>query len=307
MIAHRSAHMRKKCAVEIGHPPFARAGIHVERKKCLPMGFGDAGACQKLDLDATGERRLAFAADHFSLSRRESGQKGVEIRVTLVDEMKLLSGALQEAGGAERLPFGAVGKSDVERRGSGFFAKCAKPGDKRLPRCFAVPWRDEQPAAGDRRERHRDLQLRIIGQSRAVIGIGPAMIEYVLAHGMGLQIGRRGGGETAAGVLDENMRAGPAGSRANRLRSLKSRQEGMGYKRVKPLPFICWLVSIARGLWSRRGYAKSIRVRLRIGANVPLRGVDLAHRLRDMDRVGRRHRGTPGRNRLLPYRDRWEQ
>ena len=129
--------------------------------------------------------------------------------------MKLLSGALQEPARAERLPFRAGGKSDVERRGSGFFAKCAKPGNERLPRRFAVPRRDEQPAAGDRRERHRDLQLWIIGQSRAVIGIGPAMIEDVLAHGMGLQIGRRGGGETAAGVLDKNMRAAPAGSRTN--------------------------------------------------------------------------------------------
>src|ERR1700736_3078182 len=106
------------------------------------MGFGDAGASQKLDRDATGERRLAFAADHLALARREIGQKGVEIRVTLVDEMKLLSGALQEPDGAKRFPFRARGKSDVERRGSGFFANCAKPGNKRLPRCFAVPWRD---------------------------------------------------------------------------------------------------------------------------------------------------------------------
>src|ERR1700730_7534503 len=131
------------------------------------------------------------------------------------------------------------------------------------------------------------------------------MIEDVLAHGMGLQIGRRGGGETATGVLDKNMRAGPAGSRTNRLRRLKRRQEGMGYKRVEPLRFICWLVSVAWGLWSRRGHAKSIRVRLWISARVPLRGIDLAHRLRDKDRVGRRHRVTPGRNRLLRYRDHW--
>src|SRR5580704_8997918 len=143
MIAHRSAHMRKKSAVEIGRPPFARACIHIETKKYVPMGFGDAGTGQKLDRDATGERRLAFAADHLSLSRREIGQKGVEIRVTLVDEMKLLPGALQEPDGAERLPFRACGKSDMERRGSGFLAKCAKPGNERMPRCFAVPWRDE--------------------------------------------------------------------------------------------------------------------------------------------------------------------
>src|SRR5205807_1058079 len=126
-------------------------------KQCVPMGFGDAGASQKLDRDATGDRRLAFAADHLSLARREIGQKGVEIRVTLVDEMKLLSGTLQEPGRAERLPFRAGGKSNVDRRGSGFFAKCAKPGNERLPRRFAVPWRNEQPAAGDRRERHGDL------------------------------------------------------------------------------------------------------------------------------------------------------
>src|SRR5580704_12079472 len=59
MIAHRSAHVRKKCTVEIGRPPIARAGIHVEKKKCVPMTFGDAGSSEQLDRDASGERRLA--------------------------------------------------------------------------------------------------------------------------------------------------------------------------------------------------------------------------------------------------------
>ena len=139
MIAHRSAHMRKKCAVEVGRPRFAHAGIHVEKKKSLPMAFGDFRAGQKLDLDAMGERRLALVPDGLSLARREIGQKLVEIHVTFVDEMKLLAGALQEARCAERLPFGTRGKSDVERGCTGFFAKRAKPGDERLPRCLAVP------------------------------------------------------------------------------------------------------------------------------------------------------------------------
>ena len=72
------------------------------------MGFLDAGAGQKLDLDAVCERLLAFAPDHLALARCEIGEKCLEIRVALVDEMELLPRALQESASAERFPFGAA-------------------------------------------------------------------------------------------------------------------------------------------------------------------------------------------------------
>ena len=62
-------------------------------------------------------------------------------------------------------------------------------------------------------------------QPRPVIGVGPAMIEHIFAHGMGFQIGGRGGGETAVRILDENMRAVPAGPRANRFGCLERFQK----------------------------------------------------------------------------------
>ena len=77
------------------------------------MDFPDIGTGQKLDLDAIRQRLLALAPDHLTLARREIGQEVVEIRVTLIDEMKLLPGALQESACAEHLPFRARGKSNV--------------------------------------------------------------------------------------------------------------------------------------------------------------------------------------------------
>src|SRR5208283_1976118 len=138
------------------------------------------------------------------------------------------------------------------------------------------------PAASDWRERYGDLQLRIIMQPRPVIGISPAMIEHIFAHGMGFQIGWRGGGKTAARILDENMRAGPTGPRSNRFGGFERLQESIGDKRVEPLRFI-GVIGHDLLVWRRR-------VGLWIGASVPLRSIDLAHRWRDMDRVGRRHR-----------------
>ena len=114
MIAHRRADFREKFAGQIGRAPFARARIRVEMKKRVPMGFLDVGAGQKLDRDAVRQSLLALTPDHLALAGREIGEKSVEIRVALIDEMKLLPGALQEAARAERLPFGPRREGNVE-------------------------------------------------------------------------------------------------------------------------------------------------------------------------------------------------
>jgi hypothetical protein len=47
-----------------------------------------------------------------------------------------------------------------------------------------------QARSSDRRERYRDLELRIVAPSGTRKGVGPAMIEYVLAIAMSLAIAR---------------------------------------------------------------------------------------------------------------------
>ncbi len=82
----------------------------------------------------------------------------------------------------------------MDRRGADLLAQRPQAGDERRPRGVAVGlWRDQQPRTGHGRERHRDLELRIVAPAGALVGVGPAVVEDVLALAMGLRVaGRRG-------------------------------------------------------------------------------------------------------------------
>jgi NAD+ synthase (glutamine-hydrolysing) len=71
----------------------------------------------------------------------------------------------------------------------------------------------EQARAGDRRERHGDLQLRIVPPAGALIGVGPAPVEHELAPAVRLQIARGGREQAPAGVFQQQVLGQPAGAR----------------------------------------------------------------------------------------------
>ena len=79
---------------------------------------------------------------------------------------------------------------------------------------------DEQAAAGHGRERHRDLDLRIIVAAGPLIGVGPGMVEDVFALRMGLHIGRRRRPRWPRRAFDQQME--PATSRCARRPNPKS-------------------------------------------------------------------------------------
>ena len=70
------------------------------------MGRGEVLARRPFDLDVCAERVLALPADGLALAGGEGVQKALEVAIALVEEMELLVGALQEALGAQHLPFG---------------------------------------------------------------------------------------------------------------------------------------------------------------------------------------------------------
>ena len=163
-------------------PPFAGAGVHIELEERVPVAFRNVGACQRFDFDAIRQSVLALAPDHLALARGEIVQERVEIRVAPVEEMELLIGPLEKTGGAKRIPVGLCRKRDMDRGRPGFVPQGAQAGDQRLPRRLAMPRRNQQPPAGDGRERHGDLKLRVIVEAGALIGVGPAMVEDIFAH-----------------------------------------------------------------------------------------------------------------------------
>ena len=61
-----------------------------------------------------------------------------------------------------------------------------RPARRGSRRCGARP--HQQPPSGRRRERDRDLQLRVIAAAGALVGLRPAVVEHILAARMGLGI-----------------------------------------------------------------------------------------------------------------------
>ena len=74
-IGHAFADQAEEFAGEVGRPPFARAGIHVEPEERIPVGFGEIAAGDPLAADAALRNGVAFLADIFSLREREAGEK----------------------------------------------------------------------------------------------------------------------------------------------------------------------------------------------------------------------------------------
>ena len=114
---------------------------------------------------------------------------------------------------------------------------------RRLVRPMAAGlWRDQQPRTGNGRERHRDLELRIVAPAGALVGVGPAVVEDVLALGVGLRVAGRSGDDLAGACLDRRICTGCQPERPpTQPEILERRQEGVrdegvvGLGRLRPV------------------------------------------------------------------------
>ena len=176
-----------------------------------------------MHLDAGRQRVLAFAADGLALARGKPGEEIVEGGVALVLPVELLVGALQEAAATERRPFRLGEKGYVrggEVVGLGDFGE--RVGEGALHDFGERAGRREQARTGCRRERHGDLELGIVAAAGALKGVGPAVVEDILAARVGLHVAGRGTEEAAVFCLREQVPALPAGAAADRFRLLKA-------------------------------------------------------------------------------------
>src|SRR5262245_48206382 len=131
------------------------------------------------------------------------------------------------------------------------------------------PWARQQAPPGCGRERHRYLELGIVVAAGALIGVGPAMVEYVFALRMGLGIAGHSAEELVARLRHE-VHGLPAGAVAGRAGELGGGRE------------VRWK---ERGVVQLRTGAGS-----RVGAGIPGLGRDIADGVDDTERdFGRRH------------------
>src|SRR5580704_3819739 len=155
--------------------------MDVELEEGVPVLKSNRRTGQRLDRDFALEGVASLAFDRLALARGERAQEIVEIGVAVAKEMELLAIADQKA--VFRQPFRILDgrEGDVDRRRLGLFAQLAERPDQRLSRALGRIGGDEEPASGHGRERHGHLELRIIVAPGALVGVGPGMVEYVLA------------------------------------------------------------------------------------------------------------------------------
>ena len=132
-VAHGTADDREERTVEIGPPPLARAGVHVEVEERVPDRLGQFGAAQPDNLDAVLSF-LALPPDGFPFARGEGGEKIVETLVTVIEPVELPVGACEQAYARQIIPLGLGRKRDVQRRSIAKLRKLECTGDQSLPR-----------------------------------------------------------------------------------------------------------------------------------------------------------------------------
>jgi hypothetical protein len=140
------------------------------------------------------------------------------------------------------------------------------------------PGRGQQTTAGGGGERHAALQLRVVVSAGAVPGVGPGVVEYVLALGVAFQIQRYGADHLGVpnsatligGALQGQVEGLPSGVCGDAAACLQSGEKGVAGKRILP---------------SR--------------APVPVGGIDLIDPLNDSRLALLGHRGSRLTNGLL--------
>ena len=190
LVGHALADQRVELAGEVGPAPFARAGLHVELEEGVPGRFGQILAGEPVHGDAGRERVAPLAPDGLALARRERLEERVEARVAVVLPMELLVGAMQEAVRRPAPGIPASGRKvkcteDASCRRQSSIRPAIRP-SRTLS--ASGEGRHQEPPAGRRRERHRDLELGVVLAAGALIGFGPAAVEDVFAARVRFQI-----------------------------------------------------------------------------------------------------------------------
>ena len=198
VVAHLFLHKVEEFAGQVGAAPFARAGVLIELPERIPMLGPQIVARQRHDVPAKGLRLRTFLADRLALARGQAGQEVLEAGIAAIFPVKLLRYAVQKAHFGPRLGLCLGAEGDVQGRQAVALGQLDRPPDQGgAP--DPVPARTGQQApARCRCEGHGHLELGVIAPAGLLIGMGPVVIEDVLALAVALGIERCDGNHLAA-------------------------------------------------------------------------------------------------------------
>src|SRR5208282_3418217 len=233
LVRHRFAEEMEEFAREIWIAPLSVARVAIEAEERVPMPGLDVVAGKRPNFDTVRHRRLALLADGLALARTECGQEIVEISKARVLPMKLLAFTEEKAGIAQGAPFGLARERDMERGDVEALRHCERSRNERVLCPRRGVGMDEEARARNGGERYRDLELRIIPPARALVCVGPTVVEDVFAIRMDLEVHRCGGEEAARGVFDRDMLWQPTGVFARRAAVFGVAAEAVADRRVR--------------------------------------------------------------------------
>ena len=171
-------------------------------------------------IQSGGRQVKVTPGDTISVDRFEaSAGDEVTIDQVLVLEKEggeVLAGALQEALLAEPAPLALRQEGDVHARDAAALGHLdRRRRQDRLVDGAVGTGPDQQARSRHRRERHGDLQLGVIAPAGLHVGIGPAVVEHVLALAVRLEIAGRAAGDPAAPVPQNEVAGRPPGAPAH--------------------------------------------------------------------------------------------
>jgi len=211
-IGHALSDQRVEFTRQVRPAPFARSGLHVEGEEGVPDRFGQIGAGEPLHLEAGRQGVTALAPDRLALAGRQRRQEVVERAVPRILPMELLIGPPKKAVLAEQPAFLVGRERHMHRGGLVNPAQLDETGDERVADPVGIRARaDQQATAGRRGERDRHLNLGIILPAGALVGLGPALVEYVFAAGMGFQVAWHEPDRRARSGFGEQVPGQPSG------------------------------------------------------------------------------------------------
>jgi hypothetical protein len=187
--------------------------------------------------------------------------------------VKLLVVTLQEAVRAQQFRLRLAGKSHMHGGGIGRVAERHQAARERRSDLLVIDAiTDQQPRTGRGRKGHRGLKFWIIASTGALIGIRPAAVEHVFALRMRFQIAGHDAGDLAIEPCQQ-MSWSPTGAGAGRAGGLGGCEKCVGNEGVIGRLAETALRPVCR---QRVKVFEAVRIRLRIGAGVPFRSLDVA-------------------------------